>query len=116
MAEGQEVKAGQLIAVIESDDLQAARKAAEATAQSQKYKLGETLETEQQMRGETGSATINAEAMVEAAKASLAQAQAKLRTPTGGYNPNGGPCAAGDHERAGQRRCHDKPVGFEGGC
>jgi multidrug efflux pump subunit AcrA (membrane-fusion protein) len=33
--EGQQVKAGQLIAIIESDDLQAARKAAEATANSQ---------------------------------------------------------------------------------
>jgi multidrug efflux pump subunit AcrA (membrane-fusion protein) len=33
--EGQDVKAGQLIAVIESDDLEAARKAAEATATSQ---------------------------------------------------------------------------------
>lgn len=76
--EGQEVKAGQLIAVIESEDLQAARKAAEATAQSQKYKLGETLESERQTRGETGSATINAGAMVESAKAALAQAEANL--------------------------------------
>lgn len=74
--EGQDVKAGQLIAIIESDDLEAARRAAEATAASQKYKLGETVETERQTRGETGSATINAEAVVEAAKAALAQAQA----------------------------------------
>lgn len=74
--EGQDVKAGQLIAVIESDDLQAARKAAEATAESDQWKLGETVETERQTRGETGSATVNAEAMVQAAKASLAQAQA----------------------------------------
>jgi multidrug resistance efflux pump len=74
--EGQEVKAGQLIAVIESDDLSAARQAAEATAASQKWKLGETVETERQTRGETGSATVNAEAQVRAAKASLAQAEA----------------------------------------
>jgi multidrug resistance efflux pump len=74
--EGQEVKAGQLIAVIESDDLLAAHQAAEATAASQKSKLGETVETERQTRGETGSATVNAEAQVRAAKASLAQAQA----------------------------------------
>jgi multidrug resistance efflux pump len=74
--EGQDVKAGQLIAIIESDDLQAARKAAEATAASQKWKLGETVETERQDRGETGSATVNATAMVKAAQASLAQAQA----------------------------------------
>jgi multidrug resistance efflux pump len=74
--EGQEVKAGQLIAIIESEDLQAARKAAEATASSNRWKLGGTVETERQNRGETGSATVNAEAQVQAARASLAQAQA----------------------------------------
>lgn len=74
--EGDTVKAGQLIAVIESDDLQAARAAAEATANSQKFKLGETVETERQTVGEVGSATTNAEAQVKAAQASLAQAQA----------------------------------------
>ena len=74
--EGQDVKAGQLIAIIESEDLQAARKAAEATAASQKWKLTETMETERQDRGETGSATVNAEALVKAAQAALAQAQA----------------------------------------
>jgi multidrug resistance efflux pump len=70
------VKAGQLIAVIESEDLQAARKAAEATASSQQSKLGETVETERQTRGETGSAAGNAEALLSSAKASLEQAQA----------------------------------------
>jgi multidrug resistance efflux pump len=76
--EGQAVTAGQLIALIESEDLQAARQAAEATAASQKFKLGETVESELQTRGETGSATVNAEAMVQAAKAALAQAQANF--------------------------------------
>jgi multidrug resistance efflux pump len=76
--EGQDVKAGQLIAVIESEDLQAARQAAEATANSQKFKLGETVETERQTRGETGSAAVNAEAMVSSSKAALAQAQANF--------------------------------------
>jgi multidrug resistance efflux pump len=74
--EGDTVKAGQLIAVIESEDLQAARAAAEATANSQRFKLGETVETERQTVGEVGSAAINAEAQVKAAQASLAQAQA----------------------------------------
>ena len=46
--EGQDVKAGQLIAVIESEDLAAARKAAEANAASQKGKLGGSVETERQ--------------------------------------------------------------------
>ena len=76
--EGQDVKAGQLIAVIESDDLAAAQKAAEATVASQQSKLSETVETERQTRGETSSQTINAEAEVRAARASLAQAQAQL--------------------------------------
>jgi multidrug resistance efflux pump len=75
--EGQDVKAGQLIAIIESADLDAAHNAAEATAASQKGKLGETVETERQTRGETGSATINAEAQVRATRATLAQAQAQ---------------------------------------
>ena len=74
--EGQDVKAGQLIAIIESDDLAAARKAAEANVSSNRWKLGETVETEHQTRGETSSATINAEAQLRAARATLAQAQA----------------------------------------
>ena len=74
--EGQAVKAGQLIAIIESDDLQAAHKAAQATADSQEGKLGESVETERQTQGETGSAAVNAEAMLKSAKAALAQAQA----------------------------------------
>jgi len=76
--EGQEVKVGQLIAVIENDDLQAARKAAEATLTSNQWKLNETVETTRQNRGETTSATVNAEAQVRAARASVAQAQANL--------------------------------------
>lgn len=76
--EGQQVQAGQLIAIIESDDLQAARKAAEATAASQSNKLGETVETERQDRGETVSATVSAAAQVKAAQAALAQAQANF--------------------------------------
>jgi multidrug resistance efflux pump len=74
--EGSQVQAGQLIAVIESDDLQAARKAAEAAAASQQGKLGGSVETERQDRGETASATVSAEAQVKAARATLAQAQA----------------------------------------
>jgi multidrug resistance efflux pump len=76
--EGQDVQAGQLIAVIESQDLQAAREAAEATAASQKWKVSETVETERQNQGETSSAVINAEALVKSAQATLMQAQANL--------------------------------------
>jgi HlyD family secretion protein len=74
--EGQDVKAGELIASIESNDLHAAQQAAEATAASQKFKLGETVETERQTRGETGSATVSAAAQLSSAKATQAQAQA----------------------------------------
>jgi multidrug resistance efflux pump len=74
--EGDQVQAGQLIAVIESQDLAAAQQAAEATASSQKSKLGETLESERETRGDTGSATISAQAVLQGAKATLAQAQA----------------------------------------
>ena len=56
--------------------LHAARKAAEANAASQKGKLGGSVETERQDRGETSSATINAEAQLRSARAALAQAQA----------------------------------------
>ena len=77
--EGDYVKAGQLIAVIESDDLDAALKAAEATAASLRSKLNSNVETEKQNTGETQSATASAEAQVKVAEASLAQAQANLQ-------------------------------------
>jgi HlyD family secretion protein len=76
--EGSTVKAGQLIAVIESQDLEAARKAAEANVASEQSKLSETVETERQNRGETSNAAINAEAQLRAANASEAQAEANL--------------------------------------
>lgn len=76
--EGDNVKSGELIAVIESQDLQAALQAAEATAASDQWKLSEAMETERQNQGETTSGTSNAEAQVKAAQASLAQAEANL--------------------------------------
>ena len=77
--EGDYVKAGQVIAVIESDDLDAALKAAEATASSLKSKLNGNVETQKQNAGETQSATASAEAQVKFAEASLAQARANLQ-------------------------------------
>jgi HlyD family secretion protein len=76
--EGDPVKAGQLIAEIESQDLAAALKAAEATAAGNKWKLSEAQETEREDNGETSNAASAAEAQVKAAQASLAQAQANL--------------------------------------
>ena len=76
--EGQNVTQGQLIAVIESRDLQASLKAAQATAVSQRWKLNSTEDTARQNRGETSSAVVSAEAQVQSAEAALAQAQANL--------------------------------------
>ena len=76
--EGQAVKAGELIAVVESDDLAAAQKAAEANVLSNQSKLDETVETQRQNEGEVSSASVNAEAQVKASQAALAQAQANL--------------------------------------
>ena len=76
--EGQEVKAGELIAVIESQDLDAAHRAALASASSQQAKLAETEETERQTRGETDSQVVNAEANFRMAQATEAQAWAQL--------------------------------------
>jgi HlyD family secretion protein len=78
VTEGQDVKAGDVIAIIESADLAAAQRAAEATVASQLSRLSETVETERQTKGETSSQTINAQAQVGAAQAALAQAQANL--------------------------------------
>ncbi len=76
--EGDSVKSGQLIATIESDDLAAATKAAEATAASDNQKLREAVETERENNGETSNAALAAEAEVKAAQATLAQAEANL--------------------------------------
>jgi multidrug resistance efflux pump len=76
--EGQAVKAGDLIAVVESEDLAAARKAAAANVQSNQSKLAETIDTQRQNAGEVSSATVNAEAQVKATQAALLQAQANL--------------------------------------
>ncbi len=76
--EGEPVKAGQLIATIESQDLRAQLAAAEASAAGAKWKLGEAQETEQENRGETGNATLASEAQVKAAQATLAQTEATL--------------------------------------
>ncbi len=74
--EGDPVTAGQLIAVIESDDLEDALKAAEATAASEKWKLNSSVDTARQNSGETSSATVSAEAQVRASQAALSQAKA----------------------------------------
>ena len=75
--EGDTVQAGQLIATIQSDDLAAARNAAEATASSQRYALQQARDTERQINRGTSSQVTNAEAQLRAAQAALAQTQAQ---------------------------------------
>jgi HlyD family secretion protein len=75
--EGDDVRAGELIATIQSDDLTAARNAAEATAISQKYLLQQTRDTELQVGGSTSSQVTNAEAQLRSAQAALVQTQAQ---------------------------------------
>ncbi len=75
--EGDDVKAGQLIATIQSDDLAAASQAAAETAKSQQYKLQEASATERQVRGGTSSQLTSAEAQLRVAQAALVQARAQ---------------------------------------
>lgn len=79
VVEGQKVQAGELIATIESADLEAALQAAQATAASDKWKLSEAEETVHQNHGETSNAALASEAQVRSAQASLAQAEAQYR-------------------------------------
>lgn len=75
--EGDDVHAGELIATIQSDDLEAARNAAKAAAMSQKYLVQQSRDTERQIGGSTSSQVTNAEAQVRSTQAALAQAQAQ---------------------------------------
>ena len=77
VGEGDNVQAGQLIALIESDELAAVRNAAAARSASQKYLLQQTIEAERQIGGSTSSLVSNAEAQLRAARAAQAQAQAQ---------------------------------------
>src|SRR5271155_1962769 len=75
--EGDDVRAGEVIATIDSEDLAAARQAAEATATSQRFKLLGATDTERQTRGGTSSQVANAEAQLQSAQSALVQAQAQ---------------------------------------
>lgn len=76
--EGSPVKAGDLIATIDSDELVAARDAARATLASMRSQLGGSEYSQKQASGETENQVANARANVAAAHAALAQAQADL--------------------------------------
>ena len=76
--EGSQVKAGDLIAEIDSEELQAQKTAAEATINAYNMQVASLKATESQTLGETNSGVINAQALLAAAQATLAQAKADL--------------------------------------
>ncbi|HEY6305198.1 MAG TPA: efflux RND transporter periplasmic adaptor subunit [Candidatus Angelobacter sp.] len=77
--EGDEVKAGQTIAVLDQQELTADRQAAEAMLVSLRHQVAQTRSAEQDTAGETSSGVINAQARLRAANATLAQGQADLQ-------------------------------------
>ncbi|HEX8925748.1 MAG TPA: efflux RND transporter periplasmic adaptor subunit [Terriglobales bacterium] len=77
--EGQSVKAGDLIATIDSADLAAQRQAAEATLASMRYQVGQTSATAQSTVGETANQVTNAQASLEAARSALNEAEANRK-------------------------------------
>jgi len=77
--EGTPVKAGELIAVIDSAELEAQEKAAAAGSSSMRSKVSEMRYTEQSTRGSTTSDVANAQAKLQSMKSQWAQAQAALR-------------------------------------
>ena len=76
--EGSKVKAGDLVAEIDSAELQAQKKAAEATINAYNSQVSAMRATEAQTLGETNSGVVNAQARLAAAKATLTQAKADL--------------------------------------
>ena len=76
--EGSKVKAGDLVAEIDSADLEAQRDSALAVITAYGSQVTSMRATHTQTVGETNSGVANAEARVAAAQAALAQAQADL--------------------------------------
>jgi len=77
--EGTQVKAGELIAELDSSELQAQEKAAAATINSLRAKVAEMRYTEQSTAGSTSSDVRNAQAKLQAMRAQLTQAEASLQ-------------------------------------
>ena len=77
--EGTQVKAGDLIAILEPSELEAQERAAAATIASLRYKVAETQHTRESTKGSTSSEVLNAQARLQSARAQLAQAEAMLQ-------------------------------------
>ena len=76
--EGTPVKAGDVIALLDANELRAQERAAAATINSLRSKVAETLATEAATKGSTAGDVANAEARLESTRAQLAQAEANL--------------------------------------
>jgi multidrug resistance efflux pump len=77
LEEGMDVKVGDLVATIDSDELKAARDAATAQAASLKSQLGASQSTAVSMTGDTTSIVANAKANVSASNSNLQEAIAQ---------------------------------------
>jgi multidrug resistance efflux pump len=77
--EGTQVRQGDLIAVLDRDELEAEKRAAEATLASLQAQVSASSYTEQMTRGANDSDVTNAKARLRAARSSLAEAQANLQ-------------------------------------
>ncbi len=80
--EGTPVKAGDVIAIMDSAELEAQKRAAQATLASLRSQVSSSRATELMTRGATSSEVATAQAQVEAARAQLAEAQATLEQQT----------------------------------
>ena len=77
--EGTQVKAGDLIAVLDPSELEAQERAAAATIASLRSKVTETQYTERSTKGSTSSDVVNAQARLQSARAQELQAEAMLQ-------------------------------------
>jgi HlyD family secretion protein len=76
--EGTELRTGDLIAQLETQDLAAQRDAAAASVASLRSRVSETRATEEMTQGETASGVSSAQARSESAKQQLTEARAEL--------------------------------------
>jgi HlyD family secretion protein len=76
--EGTQVKAGDLIAELDPQELEAQKRAAAATLASLRSQVSASRYNERMMKGATASDVLNAQARLQAARSGLAEAEANL--------------------------------------
>jgi len=77
--EGTQVKAGDLIAILDPAELEAEERAAAATIGSMRFKVSEAHYTQESTQGSTKSDVANAQARLQSTRAQLLQAEATLQ-------------------------------------